>query len=283
MQIVDAQIHLWQGPGAPPHHRLGRETYSYDEALRDMDAAGVDAAINCPPIWDDSANRYAIEAALAHPDRFATLDWLDLTHPDVRHLLDESLARPGVIGLRFLTASPKAPADPMSTLSRINWPSDGRLDWLWDELAARAVPVTLYGSALLPRVRWIAERHPTLRVTIDHFGTIGNSAPDGALSQIPDLLDLSSLSNIAVKLTAAPSYAVGGYPYISVHPAVRELYDHYGPHRLFWGTDITRLNASWRECVAMFTEHMPWLSRSDLTLIMGHAICDWHGWRRGGD
>lgn len=276
--VVDAQIHLWQGPGVPPHHSLGRTTYSHDEAVRDMDATGVTAAINCPPIWDESANLYAVEAVKAHPDRFATLDWFDLRDPEPKTMLDTVLARPGVIGLRFLSASPRAPADPTSTLSRLNWPDDGSLDWVWAELERRGVPVTLYGPALMPRIAAIAERHEALKITIDHFATVGDTLPSGELVQMPGLLDLARRPNVAVKLSAAPAYARGDYPFVSIHPAVRTLYEHFGAERLFWGTDITRLRTPWRDCVTMFTDHMPWLPEADLRLIMGEAICRWHGW-----
>ena len=61
MLIIDSQIHLWDGGQAPPHHR--QAPYLAEEALADMTAAGVDAAINHPPGWDSDSNRYAIEAA----------------------------------------------------------------------------------------------------------------------------------------------------------------------------------------------------------------------------
>ena len=76
MRIVDAQIHLWTNDKAPPHHR--RAPYMIDEALRDMAAAGVGRAVNCPAIWDPLANDYAAEAARRHPDKFATLGWFPL-------------------------------------------------------------------------------------------------------------------------------------------------------------------------------------------------------------
>ena len=59
MLIIDAQIHLWAGPSAPAHH--WRAPYSVDTALRDMDEAGVDRAVNCPAIWDADANDYAVD------------------------------------------------------------------------------------------------------------------------------------------------------------------------------------------------------------------------------
>jgi predicted TIM-barrel fold metal-dependent hydrolase len=66
MLVIDAQIHLWQGAQAPPHH--WRAPYRMEDALRDMTMAGIDRAINCPAIWDPDANDYALEAARAHPD-----------------------------------------------------------------------------------------------------------------------------------------------------------------------------------------------------------------------
>ena len=47
---------------------------------------------------------------------------------------------------------------------------------------------------------------------------------------------------------------------------------------MFWGTDITRMPCSWRECVAMFTEELSWLTDADKELIMGRELCNWIGW-----
>jgi hypothetical protein len=44
------------------------------------------------------------------------------------------------------------------------------------------------------------------------------------------------------------------------------------------GTDITKMPCSWRQCVTMFTEELPWLSERDKELVMGRAVCAWWGW-----
>ena len=48
--------------------------------------------------------------------------------------------------------------------------------------------------------------------------------------------------------------------------------------RLFWGTDLTKLPCSYRQAVTMFTEELSWLNTEDKDLIMGRALCEWHGW-----
>ena len=47
---------------------------------------------------------------------------------------------------------------------------------------------------------------------------------------------------------------------------------------MFWGTDITRMPISWKQCITLFTEELPWLKGEDLELVMGRAVCDWIGW-----
>ena len=47
-----------------------------------------------------------------------------------------------------------------------------------------------------------------------------------------------------------------------------------GPNRFFWGTDITRMPCSYRQCVTFFTEELPWLKGQDLEKVMGRGLCE---------
>jgi len=98
----------------------------------------------------------------------------------------------------------------------------------------------------------------------------------------PQLVAAAKFPNVALKATGAPSYSSEAYPYRDIHGHIRQLYDAFGPARMFWGTDITRMPCSWRQCVTMFTEELPWLSAWDKELIMGRAVCDWLGWNLPG-
>src|SRR5262249_52503343 len=66
MLIVDAQIHIWKSSKPNPNHRQIAD-YSADDALKEMDEAGVTAAVIHPPGWDPNANALAVEAARQHP------------------------------------------------------------------------------------------------------------------------------------------------------------------------------------------------------------------------
>lgn len=268
MKIVDAQIHLWQGASAPVHH--WRAPYTIETALRDMDEAGVDAAINCPAIWDAQANDYAELAARAHPARFATLGWFPLDPTANEATVDACLRRTGVLGLRFVMVSPE----------RVEQLRTGALDWLWDAAHRRALPVgIIVPPPCLPDLGAIAARFPGMRLLIDHMGIGPADKLPQAAAHLDALLALARHPNVAIKASGVPSMAVEGYPFDSTHAVIRRVFDAFGADRLFWGTDITRMRCTWRECVTLFTEQLPWLKGRELERVMGEALLDWVGWR----
>ena len=267
MLIVDAQIHLWEDSKPNPNHRQVAD-FTADNALKEMDEAGVDAAVIHPPTsWDPNANELAVEAALQHPNRFAILVNFPLDRPESRKLIDGWKSRPGMLGLRFVLLQPH----------QQTWLTDGTMGWLWPAAERAGLPVALFGANLLQVIGSIAERHPGLKLIIDHFGR-----PDKAWTNLPALVATAKFRNVALKATGAPSYSTESYPYRDIHGHIRKLYDAFGPERMFWGTDITRMPTSWRQCVTMFTEELPWLSAKDKDLIMGRALCAWLGWNLPG-
>src|SRR5215210_4481530 len=80
-----------------------------------------------------------------------------------------------------------------------------------------------------------------------------------AMEHLPKLLTLARYPNVAVKATGAPGYSSGPYPFTSMHPYLEQIFDAFGPDRMFWGTDITKMPCPWRQCVTMFSEELPWL------------------------
>ena len=270
MLIVDAQVHIWNaGKPTNANHRQV-PAFTADELLKEMDAAGVDAAVIHPPAsWDPNANELAVEAAGRHPDRLAILGNFPLDRPESRALVDGWKQRPGMLGLRFTFLKEH----------QKTWPTDGTIDWLWPAAERAGLPVALLAAGFLPKVAQVAERHPRLKLIIDHLGRPSGTKDDAAWSSLPEMLALAKYPNVAIKATGAPSYSSEPYPYRNIHGHLRRIHDAFGPARMFWGTDITRMPCSWRQCVTMFTEELPWLQGRDLELVMGRAVCDWLGWK----
>ena len=270
MKIVDAQVHIWANhkPANPNHRQVA--TFSADDLLKEMDEAGVDAALIHPPTsWDPNANELAVEAARRHPDRLAILGNFPLDKPESRALIAGWKSRPGMLGLRFTFLQPH-----MKT-----WPTDGTMDWLWPAAEEAGIPIALLAATFMPTVAQIAERHPRLRLIIDHLGRPSGAKDDAAWASLPEMLALARHPNVAIKATGAPSYSSQAYPYRNIHDPLHRIFDAFGPERMFWGTDITRMPCTWRQCVTMFTEELPWLTGRPLELVMGRAVCAWTGWK----
>jgi predicted TIM-barrel fold metal-dependent hydrolase len=275
MRIVDAQVHIWAtGPPTTPTHRQVT-AFSAEELLAEMGEAGVDAAVIHPPSWDPSSNELAVEAARRHPDRFAILGNFPLDRPESRRLVDGWRSRPGMRGLRFTFHQPH----------QRSWPTDGTIDWLWPAAERAQLPVALQAVHFLPVVGRAAERHPGLRLIVDHLGGRGGTgtAKDAeAFGHLPELLPLARHPNVAVKATGAPGYSSEPYPFRGIHPFLHRIYDAFGPERFFWGSDVTRMPCPWRQVVTLFTEELPWLAGRDKELVMGDALCAWLDWEPSG-
>lgn len=75
-----------------------------------------------------------------------------------------------------------------------------------------------------------------------------------------------------------PCYSTEGYPFRNRHRHIRRVVDAYGPRRVFWGTDLTRLRCPYRQAVTLFTEELDFLSSDGKEWIMGRGIAEWLGW-----
>jgi len=273
MQIVDAQIHLW-GTGLPSNLSHWQVThFTPKEAIPLMDEAGVDAAVIHPPAWDPGSTEMAFNAVRDYPGRFAIMGSLPLDQRASQARIAGWRQQQGMLGLRYSFLH-----DPAR-----QWLADGTIDWLWEEAEKAGVPIAMLATDSLADIAHIAERHPGLRLTIDHLGGRGGLTTlkdHAAMTHLPQLVALAKYPNVAVKATGAPGYSAEAYPFPIMQTYLRQIYDAFGPQRMFWGTDISKMPCSWRQCVTMFTEELRWLSEHDRRLVMGEALCAWWGWQR---
>jgi predicted TIM-barrel fold metal-dependent hydrolase len=233
-----------------------------------MDKAGVARALLISPIFEGLRNDLVLEASRMHPDRFAVMGRFDPFAEGGRDWLPTWHAHPGLLGIRFILHLP--------ALRHLLL--ENKLDWLWAQAERLDKPVMLMVHFEdMPHVAAIAERHPRLRLTIDHMGlTRGKDAE--AFEGFEALPALGRYPNIAVKVSCLPIHSNEPYPFASMHPYIKQVYDAFGPQRMFWGSDLSRLPCPYDQMITMFTQEMKWLTPDDLAWIMGRALCEWLRW-----
>ena len=223
---------------------------------------------------DTSTNIGAVDLSLhAQAVETSIIGSLPLDQPTSRARIASWRHQPSMLGLRYTFLH-----DPTR-----QWLADGTIDWLWEEAEKAGVPIAMLATDSLLDIARIAERYPGLRLTIDHLGGRGGLTTlkdHEAMTHMPQLVALAKYPNIAVKATGAPGYSAQAYPFSTMQTYLRQIYDAFGPQRMFWGTDISKMPCSWRQCVTMFTEQLSWLSEPDKRLVMGEALCAWWGWQR---
>ena len=275
MTIIDSQVHIWgaETPDKPyltenasKPHRV--KPLGHEELLQVMDANGVQRTVCVPPTWEGFSNEESLRAARLYPQRFAVMGRIAIDKPESRALLPTWKAQPGMLGIRMAFHQGRGPS----------WLEDGTADWFWDATERYNVPVMAFAPQAVPKLGEIAERHPGLRLIVDHMGlssALRGKPLDGA---IDNLVKLAQLKNVAVKVSALPCYVEEAYPFPTLHRLVHRVVDAFGPQRCFWGTDLSHLTSSYKQCLTLFTEELHFLSDNDKEWILGRGIAEWLDW-----
>jgi L-fuconolactonase len=275
MIIIDAQVHVW--PPETPQRPYIKEDASkphrptplgYQDLLSEMAVAGVDRAILVPPSWEGYRNDYALEAAQKYPDRFAVMGKVPLNDSASEAKMASWLKEPGMLGFRIS----------FRHAGTHSWLDDGTADWFWASAETHDIPVMAFVPFAVEKIGEIAERHPGLRVIVDHMGLNVQWRGKDLAPGIDLLLKFARFKNVAVKASCLPCYVDEPYPYPTLHPQIRRVVEAFGSERVFWGTDLSQLPCSYRQAVTLFTEELDFLSTWDKEWIMGRAIARWLNW-----
>ena len=275
--IIDSQVHCYERnrPERPWIGYLqGPDEVTGDDMVAAMDAVGVDGAILISPFsmyrYDAS---YALEVYEKHPTRFGLVRPFDPHSDSIEEDMADWTGRPGVVGARIMLSAEPFEAD---------HPGVNRI------LAAAAtagVPVNLMCSTKLPLFGELARRNPNTQMVIDHVGIVqppAPPAPDEPFADLPNVLALAELDNVAIKISGACTLSHEEFPYADIWEPLRQIFDAYGLERCLWGTDWTRATnlLTLEQGVEAFriTDQ---LSDAERSVLMGGALSRVYNWAPG--
>lgn len=272
MLIVDSQVHIWE-PNRPdrpwdtarePHHP---EPFTAERLLARMDEGGVDRAVIVTPSISGYHNEYALESAQRWPHRLAVMGRIDIAAADTPARLETWLSAPGMLGVRLLlTPQPWR-----------GWLEDGSLEWFWPAAERLGIPVAVHVHRLQHHIDRVATRYPGLRLLIDHLALPIEDVAD-PWEHLGETLALAKHPNVYAKVSSLPRYSREPYPFRDLHEPIRRVYDAFGPQRMLWGTDITRLRCSFREAANLIAEACTFLDDEDREWILGRATLETLRW-----
>ena len=132
--------------------------------------------------------------------------------------------QPGMLGVRV-------------TLHRDPWRAAfqrGDLDWLWASACDADLPIMVYAPGLSAHLGAVARRYPALRLIVDHLAIPVSLSGAEVFADLPELLALAQFPPVAVKATALPCHSRLGFPFPDLHQPLRQVFEQFGPHRMFW-------------------------------------------------
>jgi predicted TIM-barrel fold metal-dependent hydrolase len=79
-------------------------------------------------------------------------------------------------------------------------------------------------------------------------------------------------------VSSAPCFSNQPYPFADIAGYLRRIYDAFGPRRLLWGADYSRLTSTCAECVEHFRSGLDFLSEEDSRWILGASLAEALSW-----
>lgn len=270
MVVIDAHQHFWD-PARVAYDWLGPDLGPINRAIEFADlepllaATGVEHTVLVQSADNEPDTEYMFEVAAAHPEIAAVVGWVPLDDPAaVAERLPILSANPVFVGIRNLIHTKDDP----------DWLLRSDVDESLGILALSGVPFDVV--SVLPRhlehVPTLSERHPDLRMVIDHL----SKPPIKAGGDEPwRSLITRAAENPHVYAKVSGLYPAAGdmtdWTADDVRPYLELALDLFGADRLMFGGDwpISVLAGGyvrvWEELNTLFDE----LSPDDRAAILG--------------
>jgi L-fuconolactonase len=234
--VIDAHQHVWD-PAKAAYDWLGPEmapidtAKTFDDLAPELRACGIDATILVQSA--DNADDTALmrETAAAHPEIVGIVGYAPLADAEATAAVLDSWANDSLyVGVRNL----------IHDLPDPDWLLRPEVDAGLGELEARGMPFDLV--AVLPRhlelVPILSERHPELRIVIDHLA----KPPIGLDTNEPwRRLIAQAAENSLVTAKVSGLYSAtadsGAWTTEQLRPFFDDVLEFFGPQRLMYGGD----------------------------------------------
>lgn len=234
--IIDAHQHVWDLQRAEyawlgPDAGILNRSIPMGEVLPSFEAAGVTGSVLVQAADNDDDTEYMLEVARRSPQVLGVVGYVPLHQPErAAERLAELQQEPLFCGVRNLIHDRSDP----------HWLLRDDVDATLGLLEDAGVPFDVVGvlPEHLEAVIAISERHPRLRMVLDHL----NKPPIGAADSEPwRSLIARAAENPLVFGKVSGLYSAVGDPASWTVDAIRPIFDHamdvFGPDRLLYGGD----------------------------------------------
>jgi len=278
MYVVDAHQHFWDLEQVPltwptPADGPLYRAYDWDDLAPLLAATGIEATVLVQAGDCAEDTEFLLGIAADHREVVGVVGWVPLEHADdAERMLAEHRMHPKFVGVRAL----------IHTMPDRDWLLRPDVNEGLAVLARHGVPYDVVSvlPSELRHVPTLSERHPDLRMVIDHLSKppigLDNWEPWRTLMR-----QAAENPNVFAKVSGLypATGSLGAWDADTVRPFVHEALEVFGADRLMFGSDwpVAVLAGGyvkvWEELSRVFAE----LSEAEREAILGRTAAAFYG------
>jgi L-fuconolactonase len=239
--IIDAHQHFWDlsrrdYAWLTPAEGILYRNYLPTDLIPTLRENGVIATVLVQAAPSEAETRYLFDLARANPFVAGVIGWVDFEAPDVERRIGGLIEAGGGM-LKGLRPMIQDIADP-------EWVRRATLDRAFEAMSTHGLVFdALVRPVHLPPLRTRLERHPQLRVVLDHAAK-PQIKPGEFEKWAREIQAIGGGTQVHCKLSGLLTLAAGSaHPSKDIEPYVEHMFACFGPQRVLWGSDWPVLNA----------------------------------------
>ena len=273
---IDAHQHFWRlargdyGWLAPQLRPLYRDFEPADLAPL-LARAGIARSIAVQAAPSAAETDHLLTLAQRNPSIAGVVGWIDFEAADALAQLERRRANKRFVGLRPM----------IQDLEDERWMLRPALRPLFEALEKHGLAFdALVKPQHLEALVELVERHPGLRVVVDHAGKpeIREGSGWAGRARFEDRLRVLAAAGCSVKLSGLLTQARPGAGYDELAPFVELLLAHFGPARVLWGSDwpVVLLAADYERWWELSLQLLRGLSAGEQARVLGGNAQDFY-------
>lgn len=249
---IDAHQHYWNPARGdygwmPPDDPILTRAYRPSDLAPQLAEGGIERTVLVQAAPTVAETEYLLGVADATDHVGAVVGWIDFERPEDRAQLERLARHPKFRGVRPM----------VQDIADDDWLLRPGIDWAFRALAEMGLCFDALGFPRhLGNFLTVFERHPDLRVVVDHCmkPRIHARSPEGFRAWAEGIARIAEATQARCKISGLITEAGPDWTPADLAPYVEHVLQVFGPERVMWGSDwpVCRLRGEygdWR-CAA---------------------------------
>ena len=271
---IDAHQHFWHLSRGDYEWLTPELTVLYQDFLPEqlhphLAACEIDGTVLVQAAATVAETEFMLSLAAQHDFIQGVVGWVDTVAPNACQVLARLQQNPYFKGIRPM----------LQDIPDVDWMLQDALTPVFDYLVAHGLTFdALVTPKHLPNVLMLLQRHPDLRVVIDHAAK--PAIRDGHFdSWARDMQRIAEQTQAYCKVSGLLTEAGSQAGLQELSPYVDHLFECFGSERMMWGSDwpVLQLASDYRAWYDMTQQYVQRLPVEQQHAVMGHNAMRFYG------